>query len=251
MYKDWWDYVEYMTNEQAWIFLKAIMNYQAWKEVWELWELKLIWWRVKKQLDENTEKWIEAKNKMSEAGKKWNKKRWDNKNIDNRVPDTTRYNPIQPDEKLKKKSGTIAVNVNVNVNDNINNIYNNNEKINKSAYAEWLDYKKKSKKWSMSEFTVKKQIKMLEQYSFEEQQNMIDRSIMNGWIWLYEKENSIKTTPSSASPLQDKENKYKKINKEWYTEVWIQTHYWLEERYYRKDETGEIWYFHDHHFNVI
>ena len=136
-------------------------------------------------------------------------------------------------------------------NNTVNNIYNNNEKINKSAYAEWLDYKKKSKKWSMSEFTVKKQIKMLEQYSFEEQQNMIDRSIMNGWIWLFEKEDSIKTSPSSASPLQDKEKKYKKVNREWFTEVGIQTHYWIEERYYRKDETGEIWYFHDIHFNII
>lgn len=74
-YTDWKDYTEEMTLEEKWLFLQTILLYQDWKEVWDISSIKFIRSKIKKQLDEDKEKWEQKVDKLSEAGKKWNEKR--------------------------------------------------------------------------------------------------------------------------------------------------------------------------------
>lgn len=100
-YSDWIDYTEEMNNQEKWIFLQTILNYQNWKELWNIDCIKFIWTRIKKQLDKDNEKWLDILNKRKLAGSNW----WKQK--------------VANASKCKQD---VAVNVNVNVNDNDINI---------------------------------------------------------------------------------------------------------------------------------
>jgi len=70
-YNDRKDYVDQMTPEEAWNFLKAILSYQNWDPPLIEWVLKFIRWRIKKQLDEDNQKREEEVEKRRIAGKNW------------------------------------------------------------------------------------------------------------------------------------------------------------------------------------
>lgn len=79
-YNDRIDYMDDMPMEQRGILFTAILNYQNWLEVWDLWEVKYIWNKIRKEIDANTEKYEEVCNKRSVAWKKhkWNQyTKWD------------------------------------------------------------------------------------------------------------------------------------------------------------------------------
>jgi hypothetical protein len=57
--------------------------------------------------------------------------------------------------------------------------------INPEAWAEWLDYRTNGKKKKVTDYAAKKQWKLLSMYSFEQQQQLIDQSIMNDYQGLF------------------------------------------------------------------
>ncbi len=125
-YNDWEDYTEEMSLEEKWLFLQTILDYQRWKELWNIEKIKFIRSRVKKQLDYDNAKWEDELKKRSLAWIKWNKKRWwdKTKKKDNRKSSQVIASAIN-------SSQVIAVNVNDNVNNN-NKDNNNNKEIDNS-----------------------------------------------------------------------------------------------------------------------
>ena len=72
-YKDRIDYTEEMSFEEMWMLFNAILCYQNWKEIWELWNVKFVWSRIKKELDVDKEKYEKICEWNSE---KWKKHKW-------------------------------------------------------------------------------------------------------------------------------------------------------------------------------
>jgi len=71
VYADWIDYTTEMNLEEKWLFFQTIMNYYNWIEVWDIWPIKFIWSKIKKQIDDNNSKREEVLEKRKIAGKKW------------------------------------------------------------------------------------------------------------------------------------------------------------------------------------
>jgi len=111
-YSDWIDYTEQMTNEEKWILFQTILDYQNWKDITDdNIVIRMLFPRIKKQLDDDNKKWLEEKESRSKAGKLWMEKRW---NKDNSV--------ITNDNNVIEKITKITDNVNDNVNDIINKL---------------------------------------------------------------------------------------------------------------------------------
>jgi len=106
-YNDWEDYTDEMSLEEKWLFLQTILNYQNWRELWNIDKIKFIWSRVKKQLDENNQaRDIEIEHRK-EAWRKW----W--------LAKASKTKQVLASASKSKQ--IVADNVNVNVNDNIIN----------------------------------------------------------------------------------------------------------------------------------
>lgn len=79
------DYAESMTNEELWMLFRKILQHENWLEEIDLpLEFKFVREKIRKKLDENTEKWInkieDTRRKRSEAWKNhtWNQyTKWD------------------------------------------------------------------------------------------------------------------------------------------------------------------------------
>lgn len=70
--KDWINYTNEMSNEDRWILLNAIMQYQNWLDPWELpYAIKIVFAHIKNFFVEQEKKYEEIKEKRSESGKKW------------------------------------------------------------------------------------------------------------------------------------------------------------------------------------
>lgn len=96
-YSDWIDYTEEMSLEEKWLFLQTILDYQHWKELPDLWSIKFIWSRVKKQLDEDNTKWSEEIEKRRMAWIEGNKKRWGNRTSSQVIASATNYSQVIAD----------------------------------------------------------------------------------------------------------------------------------------------------------
>lgn len=149
-YNDRKDYVDQMTKEEAWIFLKAILAYQNWDPPQIEWWLKFIWGRIQKQLDEDNQKREEEIEKRRIAGKNWGLARARNMK-QNEASATNPKQVLQKNEKFKQIQ---ADNVNDNVNENDNNLINSsneefnenkNNKLNKTTSLKKIEEEKKEK----------------------------------------------------------------------------------------------------------
>lgn len=70
--KDWINYTNEMSNEDRWILLNAIMQYQNWLDPWDLpYAIKIVFAHIKNFFIEQDLKYEEIKEKRSESGKKW------------------------------------------------------------------------------------------------------------------------------------------------------------------------------------
>lgn len=130
-----------LSDENAGKLIKAIFDYTTTGETDLDDLLNLIFIPIRQQLDRNEQKWQEAKQKRSEAGKKGMASRWNNKNnndinnvtednnvIENDNNDNNVINVMKKNNNVKNDITKITVNVNDNVNDNVNvndNINNN------------------------------------------------------------------------------------------------------------------------------
>lgn len=104
IYLDYQEQFELLTDEQAGQLIKAIIKYEKAGEITKLEGMtKMAFSFIKQQLDRDSEKWKEEKQKRSEAGKRGMAKRWENNNKNNNVitdnnknnnviNDITRYN---------------------------------------------------------------------------------------------------------------------------------------------------------------
>lgn len=111
-YSDRIDYTEWMTNEEKGILFQTILDYQNWKDITsDNIVIRMLFPRIKKQLDDDNKKRLEEKESRSKAWKLWMEKRWNNNN-----------SVITNDNSVIKSITKITdnVNVNVNVNDNVN-----------------------------------------------------------------------------------------------------------------------------------
>jgi hypothetical protein len=105
-----------MTLEETGLFLKTILKYQNWLELWDIGIIKFIRPRVKKQLDADNDKREQESKKRSEAWIEWNKKRrWEAKKSQKIAKHSKTSQPIA---SATKTSQLIPDNVNDNVNDN-------------------------------------------------------------------------------------------------------------------------------------
>lgn len=91
----------------------------------------------------------------------------------------------RPKTKAKPKANQTKTKPKPNVNDNVNDNVNVNDtkvpkEINSEAFDEWLNYKKYKAK-----APITKAINLMKQYSKEEQQEMVDHSIMSGYKGLF------------------------------------------------------------------
>lgn len=81
-YSDWYEYLSEMDDAQAGVLFKTIVNYVNGKALWELDTLtKVVFAKIKKQLDKDHENYLEVCAKRKEAiQKRWGKKKWIQKN---------------------------------------------------------------------------------------------------------------------------------------------------------------------------
>ncbi len=105
-YNDWIDYTEEMTQQEKWLLLEAILAYQNWLELPDMWNIKFVWSRIKKQLDIDNEKRKDEIEKRKMAGKMWGKAKASKSK--------------QVLASASKWKQLLADNVNVTVNDNVN-----------------------------------------------------------------------------------------------------------------------------------
>ena len=83
IYLDYQEQFELLTDEQAGQLIKAIIKYEKTGEITKLeGMIKMAFSFIKQQLDRDSEKWKEEKQKRSEAGKKGMANRWKNSNND-------------------------------------------------------------------------------------------------------------------------------------------------------------------------
>ena len=64
--------------------------------------------------------------------------------------------------------------------------------LNLEAWEEWCEYRRVEKKNKVGPLGAKKQHKMLVEYTYEQQQQIIDTSMASGWTGLFEPKTTIK-----------------------------------------------------------
>lgn len=96
--KDWINYTNEMSNEDRWILLNAIMQYQNWLDPWELpYAIKIVFAHIKNFFDEQNQKYEEKivkrnKENGAKGGRPPNKKP--------KKPTGLKWNPSKPKETL-------------------------------------------------------------------------------------------------------------------------------------------------------
>ena len=135
-YADWGFYTDEMTLEEKWAFLQAILDYQNWKEP-DTSKIRMIWWRVKNQLDEDNSKWNETVSKRKEIWKEWWIKSWEAKRRKSKQNEAIALENEKNNEKqenIEKSKQNEADNDNDNDNDKyiVSNSLNNNTNTNLS-----------------------------------------------------------------------------------------------------------------------
>ena len=98
IYLDYQEQFELLTDEQAGQLIKAIIKYEKTGEIAKLDGMtKMAFSFIKQQLDRDTEKWREEKQKRSEAGKKGMANRWKNNNNNNVITNDNKDNSVKND----------------------------------------------------------------------------------------------------------------------------------------------------------
>lgn len=171
-YNDRQDYTEEMSLEEKGLFLQVILDYQNWKELWDLWSIKFIRSRVKKQLDQDNMKRSEEIEKRKASWRLW----W--------LAKSKRKQVLASASKWKHH---LADNVNDNVND-IKGIYIQSEqdikeKI-KEIYTEHIVNNNIAKYRLLLLFIMKWYTIKIDKKSFDKFfADMIDKSHRYGYSW--------------------------------------------------------------------
>jgi len=150
-YNDRQDYTEEMSLEEKGLFLQVILNYQNWKELWNIWPIKFIRSRVKKQLDQDNLKRSEEIEKRRESWRLW----WLAKNNNKQV--------LASASKWKQL-----------VADNVNDTDNKNDIYKKEITPVGVPWKKKSiinkhnKQWAIEIYDKIKELCVVVDWSLDD-----------------------------------------------------------------------------------
>jgi hypothetical protein len=120
LYNSFYDPIKSLKNEQLGKLFRSIFNYTINGEITQDSEILIAFMFIKNQLDIDSKKWEQEKQKRSEAGKKGMASRWNNK--DNNV--ITNYNK---NNNVINAITKITDNVNENENENENDNVNDND----------------------------------------------------------------------------------------------------------------------------
>ena len=105
IYLDYQEQFELLTDEQAGQLIKAIIKYEKTGEIAKLDGMtKMAFSFIKQQLDRDSEKWKEEKQKRSEAGKKGMANRWKNNNNNNVITNDNKDNSVKNDIRRHNKN---------------------------------------------------------------------------------------------------------------------------------------------------
>ena len=127
LYNSFYEPIKSLKNEQLGKLFRAVFNYTINGEITQDSEILVPFMFIKNQIDLDSKKWIEEKQKRSEAGKKGMQNRWHNKNNNNKnaiTKDNSVINVITDYNKVYQGITKITDNVNDNVNVNDNDINN-------------------------------------------------------------------------------------------------------------------------------
>lgn len=105
IYLDYQEQFELLTDEQAGQLIKAIIKYEKTGEITNLDGMtKMAFSFIKQQLDRDSEKWKEEKQKRSEAGKKGMANRWKNNNNNKIITNDNKDNSVKNDITRNNKN---------------------------------------------------------------------------------------------------------------------------------------------------
>ena len=162
-YKEWIDYVEDMTFEEAWMLFKRILQHENWKSENKL-PLELVYVRkkIEKELDENTEKRTKTVNERSKA---WQNHEWNQySKLDKKRKPNSKVQKT-PLEQMEQ-NGTNGTN---GTDSNTNTIYSSSKKEERNKKKEemlerfrnderltpYMDEEYVCKRWDFKEWTKK------------------------------------------------------------------------------------------------
>lgn len=148
LYNSFYEPIKTLKNEQLGKLLRAIFDYTINGEITQDKEILVAFMFIKNQIDIDSKKWQEEKNKRSEAGKKGMQNRWHNKD-NNVITNDNKDNSVI--NAITKITDNVNVNVNENDNVNVNDIYNYIEQ-NFCRTLNPLEYEEISK-WKDDELT--------------------------------------------------------------------------------------------------
>lgn len=191
LYNSFYEPIKSLKNEQLGKLFRAVFNYTINGEITQDGEILVPFMFIKNQIDLDSKKWIEEKQKRSEAGKKGMQNRWHNKNNNKNVitKDNSVINVITDYNKPYQDITKITDNVNVNVNDNDNKknikrkIYFDNKQLN-SLFLEYLELRTKIK-CKNTDRAINLLLNELNKYDDDIKIQMINNSIMNSWKSVY------------------------------------------------------------------
>lgn len=141
LYTEQQEVFDNLSDEEAGQLIKAIFNYVETGEASNLNKtLNLAFIPIRQNIDRNSEKWEETKNKRSEAGKKSAEIRKQQKSTNSTSVNFVKSKSTNSTsvDFVKNKSTNSTVNVNDNVNVNVNKKENIKEKEQKIHFAEFV-----------------------------------------------------------------------------------------------------------------
>lgn len=127
LYNSFYEPIKALKNEQLGKLLRAIFNYTINGEITQDEEIIIAFMFIKNQLDIDSTKWEEERNKRSEAGRLGGIKRAINQNQVLSSKSKQCLNDLSDGKQTQaNQADNVNDNVNVNVNDNVNDIIINN-----------------------------------------------------------------------------------------------------------------------------
>ena len=184
LYNSFYEPIKALKNEQLGKLLRAIFNYTINGEITQDDDIIVAFMFIKNQIDIDTEKWQDEKEKRSEAGKKGMASRWGNKDNNVITSNNKDNNVINVITKI-----TDNVNENVNVNDNVIIKENIQKKFFEdlqlnNLFLEFLDLRKKLK-CKNTDHAITLLTNKLNEYDDATKIEMLNNAIMNSWKSVY------------------------------------------------------------------
>jgi hypothetical protein len=195
LYLDQKEVFDTLSDVQAGILIKAIFQYEFDKTLSELDPfLKIIFIPIRQAIDRNTERYDNVcKRNFENIGKRWNKNNTKNtsgKSGKNKIPTDTRNTNSDSNSDSDRNKDSNRNKEIIHVPDFL-----------KGKWEEWEIFRKEKKK-ALTPSTIKKQINFLTVHK-DHASEIIDQSILNGWIGLFELSENGQPVNHSFTPKDD------------------------------------------------